>query len=112
MQVYSLAQFAEIHAEHAQHCSARLAEFSDAVYGTVEGACRDALIRLQQHLETLTVKTETADPSRPFGLSLSGAHSSRLGQSPTGEARGLTSRTTACIADSKAGDKLQQQVCK
>lgn len=108
--MYTLAQFADSHAEHAQQCTARLAEFSDAVYGTVEGACRDALIQLQQHLETLTVKTDAADSSHAFGASMSGGHSTRLGHSLAGEAMGLTNRTLGSVAGGKAGENKPQQL--
>lgn len=96
LQVCTLQQFAETHADHAQRCAARLAEFSDAVYSTVEEACRDALIQLQQHLETLTVKSEAGEGQ---GMSMSGGHSNKLGHSMSGHGFG-----------SQSGDKPPQQV--
>jgi hypothetical protein len=114
--VYTLTQFADSHAEHSEVCAERLEEFSDQVYETVDQACRDALIQLQQQLETLAVKSE-GEAGTAAGMSLSGG-SGKLGQSVSGArvsmisvSGGLTSPNGMSTAGGKAGDsKPQQQV--
>jgi hypothetical protein len=58
MQVYSLEQFAQQHSQQVQACAQRLAQFSEAAFDIVQGACRDDLIALQQHLETFSVRAD------------------------------------------------------
>jgi hypothetical protein len=63
LQVYSLAQFAEQHAQQVQHCAQRLAEFSETAFDIVQAACRDDLVALQQHLETFSVRADSNAPA-------------------------------------------------
>lgn len=104
LQVYTLMQFAQAQAERIQECSGQLSSFSNAVYSIIESACRDALIQLQQQLETLTVKTEAAEYLGQTSASTPGVITSRTGA-------GITTRTMNSLAGSKNGDsKTQQQV--
>jgi hypothetical protein len=112
--VYTLTQFADSHSQHSEVCAERLEEFSDEVYDTVEQACRDALIQLQQQLETLVAKPE-GEAGNAAGMSLSGGNG-RLGQSTSGArgsivsmSGGLTSPNGMSTSGSKAGDKRPQQ---
>jgi hypothetical protein len=116
LQVYTLTQFADSHSQHSEVCSERLEEFSEEVYDTVEQACRDALIQLQQQLETLAVKSE-GEAGNAAGMSMSGGNG-RLGQSMSGArgsmvsmSGGLSSPNGMSASGGKAGDnKPQQQV--
>jgi hypothetical protein len=63
MQVYSLEQFAEQHAQRAQHCAQRLADFSETAFDIVQAACRDDLVALQLHLETFSVRADGNAPA-------------------------------------------------
>lgn len=56
--MYSLEQFAQQHSQQVQACAHRLAQFSEAAFDIVQGACRDDLIALQQHLETFNVRAD------------------------------------------------------
>jgi hypothetical protein len=114
LQVYTLTQFADSHAQHSEVCAERLEEFSDQVYDTVEQACRDALIQLQQQLEALAVKSE-GEAGNAAGASLSGGIG-KLGQSMSGArgsmvsvSGGLRSPNDMSTSGGKAGDSRPQQ---
>ncbi|WIA13579.1 hypothetical protein OEZ85_007146 [Tetradesmus obliquus] len=113
-QVYTLKQFAESHAEHSEVCAERLEEFSEQVYETVEQACRDALIQLQQQLETLAIKSE-GEAGTAAGMSLSGGSGKQGHSMPGGRGSmvsasgGLTSPNGISAAGGKADDGKPQQ---
>lgn len=83
-QVYSLEQFAQQHSQQVQACAHRLAQFSEAAFDIVQGACRDDLIALQQHLETFRVRadgnatapaaTSAAQPVSPAAVGTGSSH--------------------------------------
>lgn len=121
-QVYTLGQFADSHAQHNHACAAKLEEFSEAVYDTVEGACKDALIQLQQHLESLTVKAADSEAgnegSSTLGHSMSGGPGPASGASVLGNAAagisssmsGNTQRLTSTVGAKNSDSRPQQQV--
>lgn len=63
LQVYSLAQFTQQHAQQVRHCAQQLAQFSEAAFDIVQAACRDDLVVLQQHLETFSVRADGNAPA-------------------------------------------------
>eukprot|EP00879_Flechtneria_rotunda_P011573 GHRR01012088.1.p1 GENE.GHRR01012088.1~~GHRR01012088.1.p1 ORF type:complete len:1024 (+),score=420.33 GHRR01012088.1:512-3583(+) len=73
-QVYTLSKVAESHEQQSQLCAARLEQFSNEVYDTIKGACKDALVHLQQQLESLTAKSDLESGTKDAGLlSMTGA---------------------------------------
>jgi hypothetical protein len=60
VQVYTLPQLAAAHAQQAEECARRFAEFNEAVYAVVEAACREDLIQLRQQLEGCSAGADDA----------------------------------------------------